>query len=135
MEPPDPSDEFNIPQEYADLVFAVRRAAVSLFFQYSYLDAFRGRPGCLLERMFRVCGQSPGSSSARQPFRTFRSFFTAIFMAFRRLLWGASKVRISYQSPEVGRLRSFLGTVPLSPVWCGPAWHANSRVYEIVIRF
>ena len=35
MEPPDPSfaDEFNVPQEYAVLVFDVRRAAVSLPFQ------------------------------------------------------------------------------------------------------
>ena len=35
MEPPDPSfpDEFNVPQEDAVLVFDVRRAAVSLFFQ------------------------------------------------------------------------------------------------------
>ena len=35
MEPPDPSfvDEFNVPQEYAVLVFDVRRAAVSFLFQ------------------------------------------------------------------------------------------------------
>ena len=35
MEPPDPSfaDELNVPQEYAVLVFDVRRAAVSLPFQ------------------------------------------------------------------------------------------------------
>ena len=35
MEPPDPSfaDKFNVPQEYAVLVFDVRRAAVSLPFQ------------------------------------------------------------------------------------------------------
>ena len=35
MEPLDPSfaDEFNIPQEYAVLVFDIRRAAVSLSFQ------------------------------------------------------------------------------------------------------
>ena len=35
MGPPDPSfaDEFNVPQEYAVLVFDVRRAAVSLPFQ------------------------------------------------------------------------------------------------------
>ena len=35
MEQPDPSfvDEFNVPQEYAVLVFDVRRAAVSLYFQ------------------------------------------------------------------------------------------------------
>ena len=29
----------------------------------------------------------------------------------------------------------FLGTVPLPPVWCGPAWDADVRVHEIVIRF
>ena len=35
MEPPDPSlaGESNVPQEYAVLVFDVRRAAVSLLFQ------------------------------------------------------------------------------------------------------
>ena len=35
MEPPDPSfaDAFNVPQEYAVLVFDVRRVAVSLPFQ------------------------------------------------------------------------------------------------------
>ena len=35
MEPSDPSfaDEFNVPQEYAILVFGVRRAVVSLPFQ------------------------------------------------------------------------------------------------------
>ena len=35
MGPPDPSfaDEFNVPQENVVLVFDVRRAAVSLFFQ------------------------------------------------------------------------------------------------------
>ena len=35
MEPSDPSfaDEFNVPQEYAILVFDVRRAVVSLPFQ------------------------------------------------------------------------------------------------------
>ena len=35
MEPPDLSfaDEFNVPQEYAVLVFDVRRAAISLLFQ------------------------------------------------------------------------------------------------------
>ena len=39
MEPPDPSfaDEFNVPQEYAVIVFDVRRAAVSLPFQVSRL--------------------------------------------------------------------------------------------------
>ena len=47
----------------------------------------------------------------------------------------ASWHRGSDQPPEVGRLRSFLGTVPLSPIWCGPTWDADFRVYEIVIRF
>ena len=45
------------------------------------------------------------------------------------------KVRVSHQPPKVGRLRSFLGTVYLPPVWCGPAWDADFRVHEIVIRF
>ena len=35
-----------------------------------------------------------------------------------------SKVRVSRQPPEVSRFRSFLGTVPLPPVCCGPAWDA-----------
>ena len=39
-------------------------------------------------------------------------------IAFRNL---ASKVRVSHQPPEVGRLRSFLGTIPPPKVWCGPA--------------
>ena len=47
----------------------------------------------------------------------------------------ASKVRVSHQLPKVGQLRSFLGTVPLPPVWCGPASDADFRVHEIVIRF
>ena len=40
MEPPDPSfaDEFNVPQEYAVLVFDARRAAVSLLFQVHRLE-------------------------------------------------------------------------------------------------
>ena len=40
MEPPDPSfaDEFYVPQEDAVLVFDVRRAAVSLFFQVHHLE-------------------------------------------------------------------------------------------------
>ena len=46
----------------------------------------------------------------------------------------ASKVRVSNQPPKVGQLWSFLGTVPLPPVWCGPAWDADFRVHEIVIR-
>ena len=37
--------------------------------------------------------------------------------------------------PKVGQLRSFLRTVPLSPVWCGLAWDADFRVHKIVIRF
>ena len=39
MEIPDPSfaDEFNVPQEYAVLVFDVRRAAVSLPLQILYI--------------------------------------------------------------------------------------------------
>ena len=42
MEPPDPSfaDEFNVPQEYAVLVFDLRRAAVSLSFQVHRLKVF-----------------------------------------------------------------------------------------------
>ena len=40
MEPPDPSfaDEFNTPQEYAVLVFYVRRADISLPFQVDRLE-------------------------------------------------------------------------------------------------
>ena len=40
VEPPDPSfaDEFDVPQEYAVLVFDVRRAAVSLPFQVHLLE-------------------------------------------------------------------------------------------------
>ena len=47
----------------------------------------------------------------------------------------ASKVRVSHQPPEVGRLRSFFGSFPLPSVWCGSAWDADFRVYTIVIRF
>ena len=47
----------------------------------------------------------------------------------------ASKVRVRHQPPKVGQLRSFFGSVPLPPVWCGPAWDADFRVHEIVIRF
>ena len=47
----------------------------------------------------------------------------------------ASKVRVSHQPPEVGRLRCFLGTVPLPPVQCGPAWDMNFRVYKVVVQF
>ena len=48
MELPDPSivDEFNVPQQYAVLVFDVRRAAVSL--------ALEVRPGHLLGQMYFV---------------------------------------------------------------------------------
>ena len=40
----------------------------------------------------------------------------------------------------INRLRSavfggFFGTVPLHPEWCGPAWDADGRVHEIMIRF
>ena len=45
----------------------------------------------------------------------------------------ASKVRVSHQPPKVGQLRSFRGSVPLPPVWCGPAWAADFRVHETVI--
>ena len=47
----------------------------------------------------------------------------------------ALKVRVSHQPPTVGQLRSFLDTVPLPPVWCGPAWDTDFRVHEIVIQF
>ena len=46
----------------------------------------------------------------------------------------ASKGWVSNQPPEIGRLRIFLGIVPLPLVWCGPARDADFRVYEIVIR-
>ena len=47
----------------------------------------------------------------------------------------AWKVQVSHQPPEVGRLRSFFGSVPLPPVCCGTAWDADFRVHKIVIRF
>ena len=47
----------------------------------------------------------------------------------------ASKVRVSHQPPKIGQLRSFLGTVPLPLVWCGPSWDADFRVHEIVTPF
>ena len=78
MEPPDPSfaDEFNVPQEYAVLVFEVHRAPVSLPFQVHRLKVLVGsRPGRLLEGMFRVCERSPKISSARQPCAPSESFF------------------------------------------------------------
>ena len=46
-----------------------------------------------------------------------------------------SKAWVSHQPLELGRLWNFLSTVPLPPVWCGPAWDADFRVHEIVIRF
>ena len=44
------------------------------------------------------------------------------------------RIWVSHQPPKVGQLRSFFGSVPLPPVWCGPAWDANFRVHKIVIR-
>ena len=46
----------------------------------------------------------------------------------------ASKVRVSHQPSKVGQLRSFLGTVSLLPVWYGPEWDTEFRVYGIAIQ-
>ena len=46
----------------------------------------------------------------------------------------ASNVRVSHQPSQVGQLRSFLGTVSCPPVWYGPEWDTDFRVYEIVIQ-
>ena len=70
MEPPDPSfvDEFNVLQEYAVLVFDVRRAVVSPPFQVHRLkvlveaDLVTFSSAC-----FEFVDGSPSKSSARQP--------------------------------------------------------------------
>ena len=42
----------------------------------------------------------------------------------------ASKIRVSHQPPEVGRPRRVLGTLPPTPVWCGPTWNAKFCVRQ-----
>ena len=88
MEPPDPSfaDEFNIPQEYAVLVFDLRRAAVSLPFQVHRLkvlveaDLVAFSTAC-----FEFADQVPEEAQhGRQPRTPSEVFFPAIFTAFLR---------------------------------------------------
>ena len=69
MEPPDSSftDEFNVPQEDAVLVFDVLRAAVSLPFQVQCLKVLvEAGMVTFSSARIRVCGRSPRRSSARQ---------------------------------------------------------------------
>ena len=57
----------------------------------SFLDAYRGRPGRVLERVFRVCGRRPCTAALR----TFRNVLPAISTAFRRsLLLGSERRRL-----------------------------------------
>ena len=94
MEPSDLlfADEFDVFQEYAALVFDVRRAAVSLPFQVHRLkvlveDGLVAFSSACFE--LRAKFQKKRSTAA---LRTFRRFFLAIFTAFiRLLLWGSAR--------------------------------------------
>ena len=87
MEPPDPSfaDEFNIPQEYAVLVFDVRRVAVSLPFQVRHLKVLVEAglvafSSACFEFVDEVAKKSQHCNLAHLP------------KAFRRLmLWGSAR--------------------------------------------
>ena len=79
MEPPDPSftDEFNVPQEDAVLVFNVRRAKPAW------------SPSRVRVSSLRTKSQKKLSTTA---LRIFPRFFLAIFTTFRRLLlWGSAR--------------------------------------------
>ena len=92
MEPPDPSfaDEFNVPQEYAVLVFDVRRAAVSLPLQVNRLKVLvEAGLVAFSSACFELTNEVPKEAQhgnlAHLP-----KFFSAILTTFRRLLlWGS----------------------------------------------
>ena len=91
VEPPDPTfaDEFTVPQEYAVLIFDVRRAAVSLLFQVH-------RPKVLVQvdliafssTFFEFADKVP-EEAQHGSLVNLPKLFPAILTAFRRLLlWG-----------------------------------------------
>ena len=59
-----------------------------------------------------------GDSAAAIAFATWHRRFGSAINRLRSAVFGVS----------------FLGTAPLPPVWCGPAWDPNFRVYEMVIQ-
>ena len=94
MEPPDPSfvDEFNVPQEYAVLVFDVRRATASLPFRVHRLKvlveaSLVAFSSACFEFANKVPKKAQHGSLAHLP-----KGFPAIFTAFRRLLlWKSAR--------------------------------------------
>ena len=86
------ADEFNIPQEYAVLVFDVRRAAVSLPLQVYRLKVLVEAglvafSSACFEFADEVLEEAQHGSLAH-----LSNIFPAIFMAFRRLLlWGSAR--------------------------------------------
>ena len=90
MKPPDPSfaDEFNVPQEYAVLVFDVRRAVVSFPFQVPRLKVLveAGQvafSSACFEFADEVPKEAQHGSLAHLP-----KNFPAIFMVFRIAVMG-----------------------------------------------
>ena len=106
MERPDPSfaDEFNGPQEYAVLVFDVRRAAVSLPFQVHRVNVLVEAglvafSSVCFEFADEVPNEAQHGSLVHLP-----KIFPAISTAFRRLLlWGSA--RRCLLASSVARLR------------------------------
>ena len=94
MEPPDPSfaDEFNVPQEYAVLVFDARRAEISLSFQIHRLWMLIKAGLVVFSSVCFMFADKVQNKLSTAALRTFRSFFPSIFTAFRRLLlWGSAR--------------------------------------------
>ena len=97
MEPQDPSfaDKFNVPQEYAVLVFNVRRAAVSPPFQVHRLQMLIGAGLIAFSNAcFEFADEGP-EEAQHGSLANLPKIFPVIFKAFRRLLlWDSARRRL-----------------------------------------
>ena len=114
MEPPGPSfsDEFNVPQEDAVLVFDVRRAAVSLPFQVHRLKVLAEAglvafSNACFEFADKVPKEAQRGSHAYHP-----KVFPAIFTTFRRLLLWVSARRFLLASSRCCHAAFISASIP-----------------------